>query len=1047
MNLSSLSVRRGVAFGMVFAVVVGFGLLSLSRLKLDLFPDISFPTVVVITSYSGASPEDMETLVTDPIEEMVAGVERVEGVSSESRQGLSVVQVEFDWEADMEQAETDVRRALDSVERILPDDADAPVVFTMNPTLKPVMTLALSGPYPLDELRRIADDQVAPRIERLDGVASATVAGGLEREIQVRLDPERVEAHGLNPTAIAGAVYSENSQQPGGIVEQGAWEFNVLTRGQYRDVDELGQVLVGTVQTASGPQPVRLFEVADVVDGFAETRQVTEVDGQPAVTLSVRKQSGENTAQTVKAVEAELAAIEGSVSEGVSLAMLTSQGDYIESSIGNLGTTAVVAIVIAFVVLLVFLRDPRAAAVVSAAIPLSLLATFALMDRADMTLNIFSTAGLALAVGMLVDNAVVVLENIVRLRRQGLSARDAAVQGATSVSSAVVASTLTTLAVFVPVLFVPGIAGILFHDMAITICFALAVSLLVALSFVPLASSRWLGSRAVVTPAAAPETGWFARFRAGYGRLLQAALAHRWVVGLVLVAALAATVGAAQLLHTEFVAGGDESLLEVSVEAPVGSTVPQTYERTQEVLDQVQALVPADETTHTLLTAGADDGFAALFSGGAHEGALSVSLVGMGDRDRSQQAIEGDVRDALQAVPGVELRVGPRFNPMGGEGDLQVEITGHDLDQARELGGGVREQLLALPEVSEVSFSLDDQAPQLQVEFDRAKLATLGLTASQAGAAVSTAFQGTAAGRYTEGGEDADIRVRYAPEYRLDLDEVHRLPIPTPTGATVRLDTVATVSEGLAPATITRQDQARTTTLTVYLADTYLAADGSEASKDLGGAITAIEGVLAGVDWPEGFDHEVGGAADDFIESFTALGLAILVAIALVYMVMAGQFESFRQPFIILFTIPLALMGVVWMLVLTGTALDVSALIGVIMLVGIVVNNGIVMVDAANRLRSDGLDRLTAIVRASLLRLRPVLMTSLTTILCMVPLALEIGAGAEQWSGMARAVVGGMIAATGLTLFVVPTIYTLFADKDAPVESLDSAVADERAAA
>ena len=1047
MNLSSLSVRRGVAFGMVYLVVVGFGLLSLSRLKLDLFPDISFPTVVVITSYSGASPEDMETLITDPIEEMVSGVARVEGVGSESRQGLSVVQVEFDWEADMDQAETDVRRALDSVERILPDDADAPVVFTMNPTLKPVMTLALSGPYPLDELRRIADDEVAPRLERLDGVASATVAGGLEREIQVQLDPERVEAHGLNPTAIAAAVYAENNQQPGGIVEQGAWEFNVLTRGQYRDVDELGQVLVGTAQTASGPQPVRLYEVADVVDGFAETRQVTEVDGQPAVTLSVRKQSGENTAQTVKAVEAELAAIEGAVSEGATLAVLTSQADHIESSIGNLGTTAAVAIVIAFLVLLVFLRDSRAAAVVSAAIPLSLLATFALMDQVDMTLNIFSTAGLALAVGMLVDNAVVVLENIVRLRRQGLSARDAAVQGATSVSSAVVASTLTTLAVFVPVLFVPGIAGILFHDMAITICFALAVSLLVALSFVPLASSRWLRTRAVTPTSPAPETGWFARFRDGYGRALRAALAHRWVVGLVLVVALAATAWAARLLQTEFVAGSDESLLEITVEAPAGSTVDQTYDRTREVLGQVEAIVPADETTHTLLEAGSPDGFAALFSGGAHEGALSVSLVDMGDRDRSQDEIERDVRDALQAVPGVELRVGPRFNPLGGEGDLQVEITGHDLDLARELGGDVRERLLALPEVSEVSFSLDDQAPQLQVEFDRAKLATLGLTASQAGAAVSTAFQGTAAGRYTEGGEDADIRVRYAPEHRLDLEEVRRLPIATPTGETVRLDTVATISEGLAPATITRQDQARTTTLTVYLADNYLDADGSEASKDLGGAITAIEGALTQVDWPEGFDHEVGGAADDFIESFTSLGWAILVAIALVYMVMAGQFESFRQPFIILFTIPLALMGVVWMLVLTGTALDVSALIGVIMLVGIVVNNGIVMVDAANRLRSDGLDRLTAIVQASLVRLRPVLMTSLTTILCMVPLALEIGAGAEQWSGMARAVVGGMVAATGLTLFVVPTIYTLFADKNASAESARETPASERAAA
>ncbi len=1032
MNLSSLSVRRGVAFGMVYLVVVGFGLLSLSRLEMDLFPEMNLPTVMVVTGYEGASPADIETLLSDPIEGQMAGVEGVEEVESRSRQGLSVVEVSFGWGEDMDQAETEVRRALDQVEGLLPDDADTSTVFAMDPAMEPVMTLALAGPYPLDELRSLAEGEVAPRIERLDGVAAATVSGGLEREIQVRLDPERIDAFGLDPTAIVAQVHAENRQEPGGTVEQGDLEFDIHTRGQLATVDDLGEVLVGVVPTATGTRPVRLADVADIVDTFAEDTRIIEVDGAPAVVLTVRKQSGENTVETVRAVEEAMPDIERRLGAGVQLEVLTSQADYIADSIGNLATTAVVAVVIAFVVLLVFLKDPRAAAVVSAAIPISLVATFALMDRADMTLNILSTAGLALAVGLLVDNAVVVLESIVRLRQQGMSAWDAAVEGARSVGTAVTASTLTTLAVFVPVLFVPGFAGMLFQDMVVTICFALAVSLLVALSFVPLAASRLLGGRASAEAGARSEGGLFGRFRDRYSGALEWVLARRWVVALGLLAAFGLTFGLSTQLRTEFIVSGDQSELEVTVEAPIGTTADETAALTREVLDQVRTLVPADEQTHTLMQAGAGSGFTALFAEGDHEGELTVTLVPIGERDRGLVEIERSLREALSAVPGVDVRVGPRFNPMGGEGDLTVEVRGHDLEVSRQLGQDLRDQLVAMPEVSEVAYSLDDQAPQVEVVFDRAKLAHVGLTASRVGQSISTAFQGRSAGLFTEDGDDTDIRVQYDAAYRDDLDELRRLPLTTSAGEVVRLDSVADIRESLAPSTITRLDQTRTTSLTVYLAEQYTTADGREHHKDLGGAISAVEATLAGADWPDGFDYAVAGSAEDFTESFAMLGLALLASIALVYMVMAGQFESFRQPLIILFTVPLALMGVVWMLVATGTALDVSALIGVIMLVGIVVNNGIVMVDAANQLRDQGRRRLQAIVEACRMRLRPVLLTSLTTILCMVPMAMELGAGAEQWSGMARAVIGGMGVATALTLFVVPTIYTVFARKDEP---------------
>jgi len=506
------------------------------------------------------------------------------------------------------------------------------------------------------------------------------------------------------------------------------------------------------------------------------------------------------------------------------------------------------------------------------------------------------------------------------------------------------------------------------------------------------------------------------------------------VVAVGLIAALTVTLVAGTQLRTQFIDNGDRSELEVTVEAPVGTSLDETTVRTREVLARVEELVPAGEQTHTVLEVGSGSGFAALFTEGDHEGALTLTLVPIAERDRGLAEIERSLRESLSRIPGVDVRVGTRFNPMGGEGDLAVEIRGHDLGQAQQLGSDLRSRLEALPQISEVDFSLEDQAPQVEVVFDRAKLAHLGLTSSQVGQAISTAFQGRGAGLFTDGAEDVDIVVRYDTAHRQDIDELRRLPLTTPAGGTVRLDSVAEVHQSLAPATVTRLDQARTTTLTVYLADLYQTADGRTERKDVGSAIAAVEAVLADVSWPEGFEGEVAGSADDFTESFAMLGLALLAAIVLVYMVMAGQFESFRQPLIIAFTVPLALMGVVWMLALTGTALDVSALIGVIMLVGIVVNNGIVLVDAANRQQDQGKGRLEAIVEACRIRLRPVLLTSLTTILCMVPMALEIGAGAEQWSGMARAVIGGLSFATALTLFVVPTIYTFAARRTSVAE-------------
>ncbi len=1030
MSLSRLAVRRGVTFAMVYLVVLGFGLFSLARLALDLYPDISFPSVIVITGYTGANPEDIETLVTRPLEGAVSSVRGVEEVQSDSKQGVSLITLNFDWSHDMEQAETDVRRQLEMVTGFLPDDVDAPIVFAFDPSMQPIVMMMVRGPYPMDMLRRLADEEVAPRLERLPGIATAEAAGGLEREIQVILDPIRLEAFGLDVSALVGALYQENLQLPGGYIEQGPLEFAIQAEGKYQSLEEIGKVLVGARPDEHGvPHPIQLKQVARIEDSFKESRRILEVDGQSAVWMIVRKQSGANTVRAAGEVLGALDRVSEEIGAALEFDIVFNQAQFINQSLGNLSRTAVLGVIIAFLVLLMFLRNIRSALIVASAIPLSVVATFAVMDQAEMTLNVLSLAGLALAVGMLVDNGIVVLESIYRMREEGLGGCEAAERGGLSVGMAVTASTLTTVAVFVPVLFVPGIAGVMFRDMAVTICFALLVSLAVARTFIPLAASRLLATARAerLLERARSRTG-YARFRETYGRALDWSLGHRWAVGLLLAAVLSATYLIARVLPTEFIMEGDDSFLFISVEAPEDSNIHQTAEIMREVVAKVEEVVPPEERRLITLDAGVGEGFAAIFSKGVHSGMLRVPLVPINARERSKSEIEAAVREALATIPGVTATVSQPFS-MTGEGDIEIRLRGYDLDVSRRIGRELRERMLALPDVGEATFSMEEQRPQVSVRFDREKMARLGLSTAAAGQVVSTVFMGRPAARYAEGGDEYDIMVRYGREHRLDIDAIRRLPLVTPGGTIVPLGNVAQIRMELGPVNITRLDQERVTRLNLYLEDNYTDEDGVERRKDLRGSITRVTDILDQYQFPDEFIYSIGGSAEDFLASMRHLAMALLVSVLLVYMVMASQFESLRQPFIILFSVPLAGIGVVLMFALTRTQVDVSALIGTIMLVGIVVNNAIVMVDAANQIRDTGLSPREAIAEAGRLRLRPVLMTAMTTMLAMVPMALGIGEGAEAWSGLARAVIGGLMSATLLVLFIVPTVYTLFAGK------------------
>jgi HAE1 family hydrophobic/amphiphilic exporter-1 len=1007
MSLSGLSVRRGVAFSMVYILIVGFGLFSLARLRLDMYPDITFPMIGVVTEYPGAGPREIEDLISRRIEGAVTAVEGVKEVSSTSKQGVSVVTVEFNWGADLDQAEVDVRKYIDFIKGLLPADANDPIVFAFDPSMQPVAFFGLNGPYDEVKLREIAEEKVEPLLERVAGIASVDTVGGGKREIQVRLDPRRLGAAGVAPQQVVAALRADNVQLPGGTFDQGGWEFTVQTKGRYKNVRQIEQTVVGIRQGV----PVRLRDVGEVIDGLQEATRLVRNNGRPGILIMARKQSDANTVQAVRALLAAVPEVEKKAAAGIKLNVIFNQADFIEKSIGNLSSTAVIAFGIALVVLLFFLRSLRSSLIVAGAIPISVVATFFIMYWRGVTLNIISMAGLALAIGMLVDNSIVVLENIFTLTERGADGREASVTGTDEVAKAITASTLTTLAVFVPIFFVPGIAGQMFRDMALTICFSLAASLFVALTGIPLAASRLLGPRQRRAEGDDLIGRLLARLTRFYARVLDRVLRNRKKTFALVTALFVVSMVLGAQLPQEFFPKNDQSMIVLQIEGPVGSSLEETdkaFRRMERILERT---VPERQVFNADI--GTGEGFIALFAKGPHSGILRLKLVDRRTRRRTQAEIEDDLRRRFSQIPGITANV---MQPglFGSTGDIVVEIYGHDLVEARKLGMRIKGILGSIEGTRDVTFSLEAGRPEYEVVLDRSRLAALGLSTAQVSSAISTVFSGTLASVYQEGGYEYDIRVRGPRDFRRDARNLRALPIVTPTGASVTLESIAAIRPSVGPATITRKDQQRMVTVSCAVT-----------SGALGNVVKELAGKLERFAWPEDFTHRIGGSAEDFKESFQWLAVALLASILLVYMVMAGQFESLLHPFLILFTIPLAFVGVVAGLGLTGTSLSVIALIGVLILVGVVVNNAIVLVDTINQYRQlRGMELFEAVREAGERRLRPILMTAATTTLGMLPLALEIGEGSESWSPMARAVIGGLTVSTLLTLIVIPALYT-----------------------
>jgi len=1015
MKITQLSIKNGVTTAMIYLIVAGFGLFSLARLNVDLYPKLEFPIMAVITQYTGVGPFDLETVVSRPIEEATASVENIKTVRSTSQQGLSLVLLEFNWGTDMNQAEIDVRNSLEFIRDYMPEDASEPMVFAFDVSAQPVLYLTLSSPnLSQAELRYIGEHDLEPRLERIPGVASVSTMGGRKREIKIYADPMRMRAHNIGLQQITGALQAANLQIPAGMVENENLEFSVNTVGQFTSVDQIANTAVATYNGSV----IRVSDVARVEDGFSEQRQRVWNNGESSVMVIVQRQSDANTVTVCRAIEKGMPRIKSELPAGVHLDTMMDLSDFITRSMSNLTNTAWQAILMTFLVLLFFLRNIRSAIIVAVSIPVSMVATFAVMDQAGLTLNVISMAGLALAIGMLVDNSIVVLESIFRRHDEKKDKLvDAANNGTQEVAMAVTASTLTTIVVFLPVLFVPGMAGMLFRDMAITICFSLTISLIVALTLIPLLSSRWLRLKKNLDPNGQlirvqnRITGWLDDLHAFYERMLGKALAHKLLVLGTVLLLFVISVGWLFMMGGDFMPQTDDGFVTVTVERSPGTSL-EAMEKSMRDLNQIFA-EKVEERENIYANFGQGEGMMALFSTrNSSQGEINVKLKERKDRDRSKFEIQDGVREAMTSLPDVDAK----FQEGGGMGfssaDITVKIFGHDLAKSEAISNELEPKLKAVEGVVSVTSSMRKQTPELRIDLARQRIADLGLSTAQIGQVVSTSILGSTVTQFRDGGDEYDVKLQLEKKSRTSKEDLENILIMTPTGAQIPLRALATIDYTRAPREIVREGQERIVTL-----------DLDVSGRDLRGVTADVKKTVNSVAMPQDFRTEIGGSAEDLQESFMYLGIALMVAILLTYMVMASQFESLVDPFTILFTIPLAMIGVALGLILTGTKLSVMALVGVVMLVGIVVNNGIVLVDKINQLRHEGMELEAAIHEAGRVRMRPVLMTAMTTILGMFPLALGLGESGEIWAPMGRSVMGGMIVSTVLTLIIVPIIY------------------------
>jgi HAE1 family hydrophobic/amphiphilic exporter-1 len=1013
MKIAAVSVRRPIGTSILCLAIAVFGWVSLNELALDLLPSVDMPRISITTSYPGVAPEEMETLVTRPIEQAVSTIEGVDELRATSSEGQSSVELQFQWGKNLEEALDDVRVAIDRVRGRLPEDAETPVVFKFDISSAPIAFVGVTGAGDPRELKLLAEDALARRLERVTGVASVAVRGGRDREIRVELDEERLSALGIPADDVAAAVERENADVSAGDMLEGGRQVVIRTDGEFERPADIGEVVI----TVRDGRPIRVRDVGAVVDGHRELKSELWVDGDLGMRLAIYKQSGENTVEVARALREEIDAINEDYQGRVELSMLYDSSTFIESAVDNVKESALVGGALATLVLLLFLGNLRATIVVALTIPLSVLATFGLMYFTDITLNLISFGGLALGVGNLVDCSIVILESIHQRRQDGLGAEAAAIEGTREVGPPVIAGTLTTVVVFLPVVFIGGFAGVFFGEMATVVSFSQGASLVLALTLVPMLAAKLLGGSVSETRWHAPIGRALVRLENFYGKLVAGALTSPVLVLLLAVTFFAASIVLVPAIGFELMPESDEGRLDVDVELAVGTPLEETSRVLRDIEERARSVVEPEELQH-LVTSVGPEGWR---PGSSNEGEVDVFLVPASERERPIEAVIAEIRRVTADVPGADIQVRSTSSNFlnriirRGADRLSVEIRGHDLDTADELAERVIAQVRDVNGVTHARPNRELGQLERVLRVDRARAAELGLSGRDVADAVEHYVLGRVATRFHERGNEYDVRIVLEEEDRRSVDQLTDLPVLTATGTTVPLGSLVRIEERRGPSSISRVDQERVLLIDVGTAD-----------RPLDELAASVEVALAGLEVPDGFSVDVAGELEQQEETYSGLLLGILLALFLVYAVMAMQFESLRHPLVVMIAVPFAFVGVVASLVVTSTTFNMNSFLGAIVLVGIVVNNAIVLIDYTNLLRRErGMELHEAVVTAARRRLRPILMTTLTTVLAMIPLTFAGSEGGEVQAPLARVVVGGLSVSTVVTLFVVPCLYTL----------------------
>ena len=1016
MSIYRKAVNNPVTTALIFIAMAIFGVFSLINISLDRFPKFDANVIMVMSSYPGASAEDIETNLTKVLENSLNGVSDLKNISSTSKENISLITLEFVEGVDIDVATNDVRDKLDMVNSVLPDGASLPLIFKFSADDMPIMIMAATAKESLPALEKILDDKVATPLARVSGVGTVSVAGAPQREIQVYCDPNKLEAYGLTVSGISSIIAAENRNVPSGTIDIGSNAYSLRVEKEFTNADQILDIVVGHVNGRT----IYLRDVARVVDGIEERYQEAYVNGTQGAQIVIQKQADANAVNVIRGIQKEMKKIEKTLPSDIHITTVMDSSENILNTLDSLKETILVTFLIVMLVVYLFLGRWRSTFIIVLAIPVSLLASLLYLWATGNTLNIVSMSALSIAIGMVVDDAIVVLENISTHLERGAKPKEAAVHATQEVGISVIASTLTMLAVFMPLTMIKGMAGIMFKQLGWITSIIMIVSTIGALTLIPMLCSQFLRFKPKTGKVHDLIFGNFSRFidwiSRGYSHLIGWCISHRAIVTLVSIGVFALTVGLlGPKIKTEFFPTSDQGRITLQLELPAGTGQDITRNLGFELYDKFVAQIPEIENcSFSLGQADSDNAFASMQNNGTHILSYNINIGSMEDRERSQSEIADIIRNILADYPEFKkVKVTEGGGGMGGASTVDVEIYGYDFETTDRVAKEIQQKMLATGTCSEVLLSRDEYTPEYQVDFDREKLAINGLNTTTAASYFSAAMNGATQSFYREDGDEYDIRVRYAPEFRTSIEDIENIIIYNNQGKGVRIKELGTVVETLTPPSIKRKNRERVITVSAVVG-TGVALSDVAAAADKAIAETEIPSELA---------VKVGGSFEDQQETFGDLIMLLVMIIILVYIVMASQFESFMSPFVIMFSIPFAFVGVILGLFVTGTPLGVMGLIGILILMGIVVKNGIVLIDYTILMRERGFSVEEASVIAAKSRLRPILMTTLTTVLGMIPMAVGQGEGAEMWRSLGMVVAWGLTISTLVTLVIIPTVY------------------------